>query len=198
MIIMIIITEVRIMNSNKTSVMVILLVVSGYLLSGINVLAVSEQTTPSNVTVSAYVAIALSTNWTAIEFGNVNPGTNDNNASHNYDGGNVSNANTTYWVTVSTDSNLNADLCIKDNWALNTTGGNVIGNTNYTYSNNTNDTVLPLPGTAVTTSHVQAGYSVAPGGKDYFRFWLDIPTAQAAGTYNNTVYIKGVSTGSSC
>jgi len=177
----------------QKSVMLIMLVLGAYMVSEINVLALSEQTMPSNVTVSAYVAIALSTNWTSIQFGDVDPATSDNNASHNYDGGSD---NTTYWVTVSSDSNQNADLCIKDNWALNTTGGDVIGNNNYTYDNRTTDTGPVLPGTEIDTNYAWAGPNIVPGSKHYFRFWLDIPAGQAPGTYNNTVYVKGVIAGS--
>ncbi len=170
----------------------LVLVSFGYLLLGANV---SADTRPSNVTVSAYVSISLSTNMSSIEFGNVNPNTNDNPADHNSDG---AGGGTSYWVTIGADSNVNADLCIRDNWALNTSGGDVIGNGNYTWDNDTVSTNPALPGTAMSTTLTSAGNNIAPGSQHYYRFWLDIPSGQAAGTYNNSVIIEGRTTGTAC
>lgn len=172
----------------------LLLTLAGYMLLGANVTA--DEARPSNVTVSAYVAISLSTNWSAIEFGNLNPNTADNNASHNNDG---AGGGTSYWVTVSNDSNMGADLCIWDSWPLNSSGGDVIGNGNYTWDDDASQTGPALPGTAMTTTPTKTGVTnIQPGNRDYFRFWLDIPPGQPAGTYSNTVYIRGVTSGSGC
>jgi len=169
-----------------------------FLLALTLVSAQQEQTTISNVTVNKYVAIGLSTNLTeGILFGTLDPGTNDNNATHNYDG---SGGGTTYWVTISSDSNVNVDVCIKDNAPLTKLGGtDTIPNSGYTWNCSTSATEPALPGTAISTTYTKTDCTnVAPGNNVYFRFWLDIPTAQAPGDYNNTVYFKGVEAGQSC
>ena len=105
------------------------------------------------------------------------------------------------WINVSADSNTNVDFCIKAD-ALNTSTGDEIGLGNETYSANTSDTNLTLPGlgaeTSLTTSYVESSTNVSTGGEDYFRFWLDVPVATASGTYNNTVSFKGVEAGTDC
>lgn len=174
----------------------VVLTLIGYVAVGSNATA-NEEARESNVTISAYVAIGLSNNWTGIEFGNLNPNTADNNASHNNDG---TGSGTSYWVTVSTDSNINADLCIKDNLDLTSSGGDTIGNGNYTWDDDSAATGPSVAGgSAITTSYAKTGVTnIAPGSQDYFRFWLTIPPGQPAGTYNNTVSIKGVTTSSAC
>ena len=52
--------------------------------------------------------------------------------------------------------------------------------------------------TSLTTSYEKAGSSISIGSINYYRFWLDVPGAQASGDYNNTVYFKGTQAGSSC
>src|SRR3989338_3120584 len=44
----------------------------------------------------------------------------------------------------------------------------------------------------INTSYVKGESNIFPGNSNYYRFWLDIPAAQAAGTYNNTVTFKAV------
>ncbi|MEM4152785.1 MAG: hypothetical protein QXK80_01555 [Candidatus Pacearchaeota archaeon] len=157
----------------------------------------SEQTTISNVTVAEYVAIGLSTDLAeGILFGSVDPATNDNNATKNYAGAGGA---TTYYVAVSSDSNVNVDLCIKDNAPLTSSGGQTIPNNGYTWDDDSSGTGPTLPGTAMSTTYVKTGVTnIAPGDNDYFRFWLDIPAGQPAGVYNNTVYFKGIKVGESC
>ncbi len=160
--------------------------------------AQQEQTTISNVTVNKYVAIGLSTNLTeGILFGTLDPGTSDNNATHNYDG---PGGETTYWVAISSDSNVNVDICIKDNAPLTRSGGSeTIPNSNYTWNCSTSATAPALPGTAISTSYAKTDCTGIGGGNNaYFRFWLDIPAGQVPGDYNNTVYFKGVEAGQSC
>lgn len=183
------------MKRDEKFLAVLLLLMAGYLLLGSNVMADQVTSSPSNVTVSAYVAIGLSNNFTSIEFGSVSPLDTDVNGSHNYDG---LSTNSSYIVTVSSDSNQASYLCVRDNWALNSSGGDIIGNTNYAWNaSTTGGPSSPiLPGTAITTSNVDANgaSTVAVGQNLTFRFWLDIPAAQAAGTYNNTVFITGKTT----
>jgi len=160
------------------------------------VTAQSEVSTPSSVTISSYIAIGLSNDLAnGIEFGNLVPGTNDNPAFDNDKG---EGGGTSMWVEVSPESNVGVDLCIKDNQPL-TSNGNQIPNEGYTWSDN-RDPMLPnLPGTPISTTYRKTNeIALAPGERDYFRFWLDVPTAQPPGTYTNLVYFKAVETGLPC
>lgn len=165
--------------------------------------AATTQTTTSRVAISYYFAISLSTNLsTGIDFGNITtlPATNLN-ASHNYDGN--GNSTTSFWVLESNDSNVNIDLCHRAQGPLTTAGNDTIGLGNYTWSDsltNTNSSPSGPPGTnTFTTSFAKANnVNIAPNGKGYYRYWLNIPVGQPAGTYNNTVEYKAVYTGASC
>ena len=155
----------------------------------------------SNVTITTYFSVSLSTNLSnGIDFGIIN-GTNflDINASDNNNTG----ANqTSLWINVSTDSNSAADFCVGANATLKS-GTDIIGITNESYSNSTtNSDVLPnlteQVSLIVSASGVKAGESIAIGGVNYYRFWLDIPSQQASGTYTNNITFKGVSAGVAC
>ena len=161
---------------------------------------VTSGSTVSNVTIVNYLSIAMSTNLQAgILFGSVSalPATNIN-ATHNYDGGSSA---STMNLSVSTDSNVNVDFCIKANANLQDAGTDVIGIGNETYANATStDATTPAVASEVplTTSNVKAGVNIAKGASNHFRVWLDIPAAQAPGTYNNTIMFEGVATGGAC
>ena len=163
--------------------------------------AATTQTTSSDATIQAYFAIALSNNLSAgISFGSIAalPAV-DINASVNYNGS--FNNNTGYSVDVSSDSNVNVDLCLKADKIFNTSGDDYIGLGNWTYSQNTtNNFTIPALNVAV---QIRLNYSngttgVSPSNSNYYRFWLDVPGAQAAGIYNNTVTFKGLQTGGAC
>ena len=157
--------------------------------------------TVSNVTITSYLSIAMSTNLQAgILFGSVDtlPAINIS-ASHNYDG--AASASTMN-ISVSSDSNVDVDLCIKANANLQNAGTDVIGIGNETYSNSTS-TSLTVPGIAqnvsLTTGYVKAGQNVLKGTSNHYRFWLNIPVAQATGTYNNSIFFNGMATsGGAC
>jgi len=72
-----------------------------------------------------------------------------------------------------------------------------IGNETYNNASSTS-TSVPDWGTEnlLTTSYVKAGVNIpnTDAGANYYRFWLDIPAAQAAGDYNNSVSFKGITT----
>jgi len=160
------------------------------------------QSTASNATISEYVAIGLSGNLSlsGIAFGSVNPNTNNNNASGN---NNSDGQNSSYNVNVSTDSNVAVDFCIRDNYALNNSGNTPIANSNYHWAdvNNSlaNSSDPRMPGTDMLTTYQKTNNTdVQPGGLGYFRFWLNVPTAQAAAVYSNTVFFEGVKTGNAC
>ena len=160
----------------------------------------TEGSTTSNVSIQKYLAINFGANLSeGIQFGNVAtlPASNVN-ASHNYDG--AANA-TTYTIDVSTDSNTNVDFCTKANQGLENSGADIIGLGNETYAadNSTSVSVPPLSSeTSFTTSYVKAQSVTQPGNSNYWRFWLDVSAGQPTGNYNNTVYFKGVNSGTSC
>ncbi len=160
------------------------------------------QSTQSRVSITYYYAITLSANLAnGIDFGNITVlPADDLNATDDYNG---ANSTTTMWVLESNDSNVNIDLCTRAQGPLNTTGGSEIGLGNYTWSDSKSNTAsLPSgpPGSVTfTTSFVKNNNNnIAPGGNGYYRYWLDIPVGQAAGTYANTIEYKAVYTGSSC
>ncbi len=173
-----------------------LLLFGGALLTGY----ATHGSTPSNVSVSRYIAISFGTGLSqGIQFGTVSflPATNVN-ASHNYDG--LLNS-TTYMIFVSNDSNSDVDFCIKANHGLQDPSLDVIGLGNETYSayNKTNITYPRLASKiSMTTSYVKAQSNIAIGNSSYWRFWLDIPASQPAGNYNNTVSFEGILPQGSC
>jgi hypothetical protein len=154
--------------------------------------ATSTQATTSNVTVNVYVSIVLSPNLAAgVQFGNVDPGTNDNPAT-NCDN-NLCN------ITVSSDTNVNVDIVLKANAALTRQGGTeTIPNSGYTWNATTSPTIPELPGYALQITYDytnKVGSNLAPGTTVIWKAWLDIPARQRAGTYNNTLYFCGDETG---
>lgn len=153
----------------------------------VNAAETLEMNTTSSAQVSYYVAIGMSTDLgTGVNFGILEPTTINNNATNN----SANAGNTTYYISVSGDSNAAVNLSIKDSVAL-TNGGYTIPNVNYTYSSAVNNSGAPaLPGTAITTSYVVTNSSVAPGSTVYYRFWLDIAGSQQPGTYSNTIYFQ--------
>ncbi|MBD3262799.1 hypothetical protein GF374_00275 [Candidatus Woesearchaeota archaeon] len=168
---------------------------SGNLLTG----QATTQTTTSQVTIQNYLSISSSSNLSAgVDFGTINslPVTNQN-ATNNYNSSN----NTEYSIAVSTDSNTNVDFCIHAS-ELNTTGGDVIGLGNYSWED---DSVNNLTAPATygqanlnTSTYAVGSTGVTPGNDNYYRFWLNITVAQPPGTYNNTLFFKGVPTGDGC
>jgi len=159
-----------------------------------------EQTATSNVSISKFLSISLSANLSnGIVFETVNtvPATNVN-ATYNYEGN-----DTTMFVNVSTDSNVNVDFCIKANDNLiDAVGANVITLANEKYINaSINNLSLPGPPTssvALTTSYVKASDANGPGNVTYYRLWLDVPAATPAASYNNTISFKGIETTTAC
>jgi len=112
----------------------------------------TEDTAISNVSISKFLSISLSTNLgNGITFDTVNtvPAT-DVNASDNYNGASSS---STMFINVSTDSNVNVDFCIKADFALNTSGNDVIGLGNETYFYNLS-TNLTVPGPSTSARYI--------------------------------------------
>lgn len=166
--------------------------------------AVTADQTESRVTIYAFFSIALSDNLSAgIEFGNITslPAV-DINATHNYNESFPTTNGTLYFVSVSPDSNSDVDFCIRADDDLKNPGSDAIGLGNYTYNwtttgNLSNQTLPPGPlnSAAFTTSYVDSEQDVGPGNSTFYRFWLDIPSNQEVGTYNNTILFLGKTTG---
>ena len=172
--------------------LVLLIFQNSYFISG----KVTEFFTPSNVSVTNYLAIAFSENLSeGILFGNVSvfPAININ-ASHNYDGNNSA---TTLFINVSEDGNTAVDFCIKGNANLTSLVEDILGLGNETYSNSTYNNLSDpdsINEVALTNMYVKSGNAIAIGGTNYYRFWLDVPASQPSGDYNNTLSFKGVQT----
>jgi hypothetical protein len=161
---------------------------------------VTESSTTSNVTIVKFLSIDFSGNMSSgIMYGSVGslPAV-DINASGNYNGASSA---STYFINVSTDSNVAVDFCIKANSHL-STGQYIIGLGNETYQNSSmSNLTSPGPSTSssmLTTSYSKASDRTGQGNVTYYRFWLDVPSGVASGDYNNTVSFKGVETTTPC
>jgi hypothetical protein len=196
---------VRKISEMYNIILVVVIVVALGLLFFQNVSAITghatSDSTTSNVTIEYYLSLALCSNLSeGISFGNVSslPATNIN-ATHNYDG--VLFTGSTYCINVSDDGNTPIDLCLGANADLTNPALDVIEIGNETYANwtSTNATIpYPENETALSTNYAKSGLAIAAGDVNYYRFWLDIPAAQPSGSYNNSVYFKGVTQSVSC
>lgn len=150
----------------------------------------TDQNTTSTADINLYFAIALSTDLTTgIDFADVEPTTENNNATLNY---NATDNMTQYWVILSNDSNTNVNLSISVNQSL-TSGANTIPNEGYTWTaapTNDGDNPAGPDGTAMTTNYNQVNATMVPDSNVYFRFYLDVPGSQEAGHYMNLVMFK--------
>lgn len=148
---------------------------------------------PSNVTVQAQIAIALSTNFTDGLFNTTLDTNTNNNQDPGMGGGALGTVNAGNNVTV-TDSNTNVALCINQNTnlTLKTETTKFIPRSNYTWHSHSNSSNLSV-GFSTTfvddPSYTAVNSSVPNGSVLYFGFWVDIPSAQTAGEYNNTINI---------
>jgi hypothetical protein len=161
-------------------------------------LYVSNETSPWNVTiVSPAVAIAIDLSpklsqmiyWNLTYLPIVNQGAEGNNET------NI----TEYWVNVSVTGGT-ADLYIKGDADLQTSGGDVLNLANETYSyNSTNSSVPSDVKTALTTNFAnhKIGSGLSTGNLIYLKFFLSAPAGQAAGYYNNSFSFKAVPAGES-
>ncbi len=135
------------------------------------------------------VAIGLSfpsLNWTVSSLPAVNLPADGNNGS----------GVTSYNVSVIA-TGCTADMYIMANGDL-TSGPNLIGLANETYRYNTTNNTVPGAGfTSLDTDYAgnQIGSNLANGAYVYLKFFLSVPGGQVAGSYNNTVSVKGVKYG---
>ena len=194
------------------SIVVFIISFAGFLSTNPSITgAVATSTVGSSVDIARYFSISALTNLSdGIYFGNVSTlPAFDVNATDNFNYSAVAPVNnvTLMGITVSTDSNSNIDFCIKANAALhNNVSAQTIPITGETYTSfNSTNYSHPLwsgSSTAVTTDYVMANSAtnIQPGNSSYWRFWLDIPAATGAGTYNNTISFEGILnlTGQTC
>lgn len=190
-----------------TTKLLLLTLMATFLVSGLYVASVvlsapvltEEETTSSSATVTKQVAISKSSNLTSgVLFGSVDPNTNNNNATGNYN----STSNTQFWLTIDSTTNTPVDICVKDDVAL-TSGGYTIPNSGYTWnSSTTNNATLPSTAamTAITTSYDTTNKvaSNTQSGTFNLRLTLDVPVSQQASSYSNTVYFKAADTATGC
>lgn len=159
--------------------------------------------TVSNVTIQSFLSIDMSANLTdGIVFGTVsNLPAVSVNATHNFDSGGATNGSS-FFLNVSLDSNTPVDFCIKANSSLyDASGGNYIGITNETYSNSSASNITHPSAsneTPITTTYAKATTQVYQGNSTFYRFYLDVPAATPAATYENSIYFKGVTNGTAC
>jgi len=156
----------------------------------------------SNVTVTKNFAITLSSNLSAgIQFGNLST-ISDANGTGNLDSTSSGNLST-YNVSVDTGATINVDFCVGANVDMtDSDNANVIGLNNESYANSSlNNVTFPKISEEVeltTGNGVKAGEDIAPGEFVHYRFWLDVPSIVASGTYNNTLTFTGKETGVAC
>jgi len=155
-------------------------------MSGITGMATSQV---GNI--SAGIATFLSCSWSNdalnISFGsNLNPGTNDTNATGNYL--DATTTGTAYNVTVDTLSNTQANISMKGENL--TSGANKIGLMNVSWASNTtisnSSNMAPTLSTRLNNSFDTANWLAANeaiGSTVHYRFWLDIPNGTVAGSY---------------
>ncbi len=100
-----------------------------------------------------------------------------------------------YYVNISVTGGT-ADLYVKANGDLMTLNEDVLGLGNETYSyNSTNSSVPSSVKTSLTISYAKIGDGLTDGTILYLKFFLNAPSAQASGSYNNSLYFKGVPSG---
>ncbi|MBT6995104.1 hypothetical protein HN865_00550 [Candidatus Woesearchaeota archaeon] len=157
-----------------------------------------EASAPSSVTISAYLALSLSTDLSnGIDFGTIeNLPVTAQDGTANFDVGDQ----TGYDIAISSDSNVNVDFCLKTDGPLTNPALDTIPLANYVWDDSTlNDINNPaLPGSALTTNYVLGSTTVAPGSQNNYRFWLDVDAGQQKGTYSNIIWFEGVETTTGC
>jgi hypothetical protein len=111
--------------------------------------------------------------------------------------GNNGAGTTNYYVNVSVSGSCNpntVNIYIKADGDL-ISGPNNIPLANMKQRNSTTDSTVPptIPNNSLTTSYLdnKIGSNLPDGSNVWLKFILDIPINVAAGTYSNTVYIKG-------
>jgi hypothetical protein len=156
----------------------------------------------SEVDIQVYLAITASNNLTTdgIKFNISALPAIDVNSTGSYGDAGARENMTEQFINVSTDSNVDVDICIKANANL-TSGANVITINNYKWinasSNNLTDPDFDLR-ISFNATYYPASAPLDAGNAAYYRFWLNVSGGQQAGVYNNTINFKGVQTTVGC
>jgi hypothetical protein len=138
-----------------------------------------------SVGVQTYVACVWSDDTLSVSFGSeLDPGQSDINATENYA---LGGDGTAYNVSSSLLSNVNVDIKIKG--ADLVSGANRIGVGNVTWASASEANgagLVPASSFALLTDYDEVNKlatNLVAGDASYFRFWIDIPSGQVAGTY---------------
>ena len=158
--------------------------------------------TTSNVTVQVIISAAASPNLiNGIEFGSIAtlPAT-DVNATDNYNGGGAPPGDSTLYIAIDSQTNVNVDLCINATAPLTLgAGGPTIPLAGYTFNTATNPNPSgPAGSTSLSLTAQKAGLALTPGQSNYYRYWLDVPGSTVPGDYNNSLSFIAVQAGAPC
>ncbi len=129
------------------------------------------------------VAIALSPNLSSNVGWTVSNTTGLEWMGHNNNG----TGPTGYYINISANQTT-VNLTIKADGAL-SSGGNSIALTYFNYSYNNSDRTTPGPNKSITTTATSIGNQLANKSVTWLKFFLTVPTRQAAGNYTNVVTI---------
>ena len=144
-----------------------------------------SQTGNLTVGVQTYMACTWSDVALNVSFGeSLNPGTDDYNATENYNCTIALNGSC-YNVTVSSLSTANADVLISGMdlvYSANTLKiGNVTYQANTTFANGSN--MVPTGSTAITGTPTAIFSNEPINSSAWYRLWIDLPASTVAGTY---------------
>ena len=92
-----------------------------------------------------------------------------------------------YYINISANQTA-VNLTIKASAAL-TSGANTIPLANFNYSHNNSDRTVPGGNKSISTTATSIGNQLANKSVTWLKFFLTVPTRQAAGNYTNTVTI---------
>ena len=132
------------------------------------------------------VSISLSTNLSSNLGWKVSNTTGLEWTGHNNNG----TGPTGYYINISANQTT-VNLTIKADAAL-TSGENTIALTYFNYSYDNSDSTVPGINQSITTSAVTIGNELVNKSVTWLKFFLTVPTRQAAGNYTNTVTIAAV------
>jgi hypothetical protein len=124
-------------------------------------------------------------NWTVTHFPAYNLSADGNNGT----------GVTTYYADISAGGTT-ADLYVRADGDLNTTGGSTIELGNETYSCNVSNSSVPSEyKSALSTGYMLVAPDISDGETIYMKFFLTVPATQPPGTYSNIVDLRVVPNG---
>lgn len=151
-----------------------------------------EESASASVTVNQFISITLVDAGSAgFSFGSLNPGIVNSNESAQVAG--VSSITSAANVTNDAVSNVNANITLKGTDF--TVDGNTLLISNVTYDDDgavDQGAETLLAQANLTTAYPGVAYKVlAPDKSLALWFWLDVPSAQSAGSYTSTFSFRG-------